>query len=78
MKGIYYIPDTLFFVKRPENGHTSPFSFSCDDGNTISEPWELQAEYPFISMKDINKPMDSLRYLQHDVSAVFDNPVRQH
>ncbi len=67
-------PGYYILCKKSGNGHTSPFSFSCDDGNTIPDSLELQAEYPFIGMNDINKPMDALSYLQHDISAVFDNP----
>ena len=55
-------PGYSIFCNKTANGHTSPFSCSCscDEGNTISDSLELQAEYPFIEMKDINKPMDSL------------------
>ena len=73
-KGHLLCPGYSIFCKNTGNGHTSPLSFSWDHGNTISDSLKLQAEYPFIGMKDINKPMDSLSYLQHDVSAVFDNP----
>jgi hypothetical protein len=66
--------DCSICCKKTQNGRTSPLYFYCDESNTISDSLELQAEYPFIGMKDINKPMDSLSYLQNNISAVFDDP----
>jgi hypothetical protein len=42
-------PGCYIFCKKAGNGHTSPFSFSCDDGTTMSDSLELQAEYPGIA-----------------------------
>lgn len=73
-EGYSLYPDCSICCKKTQNGRTSPLYFYCDESNTISDSLELETEYPFIGMKDINKPMDFLSYLQNNVSTVLDNP----